>query len=370
MALLPEPRRFGARTISDDLLDLVDRANAADALARPTVLLDLRRALERCLAAGDEARLRRVFAHAGDALCYRLLSEALARSIDAPLAAPGTLIARAFAVPVVFVTAASAAARIAGRLADIGAIQAVFERHGVLGAARNFGLSNALCTVDALEALPAVELFRGTRTLDPHSLGAALPPADIVLRAGQEHTNLRFIAGAALSPVEAPEFTTTAANIGTWGRDCAQALAAQLALPGVTLLVLPRPPRDIVSAAHAGRGAQLETAMNLFASNAVRRLRAAVGEPIVILSAHEGAEVRVTVSSPFALDLTAGSSWPLHPLDDVAAIEHLLVSLFSDMRVADVRVLPRLLPAERAPGIALYPRCDEWDALMAAAVGH
>jgi len=122
----------------------------------------------------------------------------------------------------------------------------------------------------------------------------------------------------------------------------------------------------LLSAPHSGRCAQLEAAFNMFASNAVRKLRTAVGDPVAIVTAHDDADVRITLSSPFAQDLVEGFYWPLHPLDDLGTIECMVCDLFADARVGDVRICPDVLPAERVAGVPLYPRADEWDALCTA----
>jgi hypothetical protein len=367
---LPDPRRFGGGSVTDQLTDLARRVRDADALASAGAMLKLRRAVERCLAQGDDARWRRTLEQADDAGVYRALHEALARSIDAPLEATDPVVARAFAIPIVLVAAASRPVRLPGALADIEAVRRLFEANDALGPTRNFGLSNALCSLQSLEAVSPVAIYRSARDLDAAKLQASVEPAEIAIDPNREQTHLRFIVGAGVTARDAPGFTETAANIGGWGRECAKVLTAQLAVPGLHLLVLPRPPQNLIMAPHAGRNAQLETSFNLFTSNAVRRLRAAVGEPTIILSAHEDAELRVTASSPFAPDLTQGFRWPLHPLDDIGRIERVIRELFAEIRVGDVRVAPRVLESLRASGIELYPRCDEWDALAAGRRAH
>jgi len=363
MAVLPDPRRYGSGAIANDLVAATLKAAAADELARLALLADLRRTLEARLDGGDESMVNAASSAMPDAKTYRLFQEALALCIDSPSVAQVPVVARSFALPIVIVAASTVAARVAGELADIGALQALFERRNALGPTRNFGISNALCTLEALEQLSPLALHRSVRKLAAGELGASLPPADIDLKAGQEQTHLRFLVGASVTPVEAPGFAETAANIGTWGRDCAQLIAEQLKTPGVQLLTLPRPPKGLLAAPHAGRCAQLETALNLFASNAVRKLRSAVGDPVAIVSAHDNADLRVTLSSPFAQDLVEGFAWPLHPLDDLAAIERIVQDLFADMRVNDVRIGVKVLPVLRESGAPLYPRADEWDAL-------
>jgi len=363
MANLPESRRYGSGSTSDRFVSSTLTAVAADDLARPRLVAGLRRMIEARLDVGDDATVIEALRAMPAAASYRLFHEATARCIDTPAVAASGVVARSFALPIVIVAAGTRPARIGGELADIGALQALFERSNALGPTRNFGMSNALCTLEDLERLSPLALYRSVRNVAAGEIGESLPPTGIDVAMGQEQTHLRFLVGAGVTPVAAPGFAETAANIGTWGRDCAKLLADQLTAPGVQVLALPRPPRDLLTAPHVGRCAQLETALNLFASNAVRKLRRAVGDPVVIVSAHENAEIRVTLSSPFAQDLVEGFPWPLHPLDDLAVIERTVSELFSDMRVNDVRIVERVLPAERVQGVPLYPRTDEWDML-------
>jgi hypothetical protein len=142
-------------------------------------------------------------------------------------------------------------------------------------------------------------------------------------------------------------------------------LQSQLAVAEVQLAALPRPPEDLVHAPHAGRHAQLATALHLFASNALRRFRLAVGDPVAIVSAHEGGEIRLTLSSPFADDLVEGFCWPLAPHDSLELVQGTILELCADTRLTDVRVLERLLPAKRGNAAPWYPRHDEWEGLAA-----
>lgn len=366
MTNLPDPRHYGRGAAPDDLVALAVSAAATDALARPALLVQLRQMIEARLQDGADVVLDAALRSMPDASSYRLLHEAIARTIDTPEVHGGGVIARPFALPVVIVAAGTRPARIPGELADAAALQALFARCNALGPTRNFGISNALCDLEALEGLSPLAIYRSVRDLTAGEIGSALPPAAVDVKMGQEQTHLRFVVGVGVTAADAPGFAETAANIGTWGRDCSQLLAEQLRTPGVQVLVLPRPPKDLLSAPHAGRCAQLEAALNLFASNAVRKLRMAVGDPVAIVSAHDNAQIRVTLGSPFAQDLVEGFPWPMHPLDDLASIERTLRELFADMRVSDVRTVPSVLPAERVSGVPLYPRVDEWDALCAS----
>ncbi len=364
MVQLPDPRRFGGGSVTEALALAAIRAAQSDALERPRHTAALRDAVAEALEQGAQSRVRDALRQTPDAATHRMLIDALARAIDAARGESG-VVARAFALPIVLVASATREIVVPGVLRDVEALSRLFERTRALGPTRNFGLSNALCSLQALEALSPAILFALAREPEPQALGRLLPPAPIAIRAGNEQTHLRFVVGAGLTAADSPGFTEIAAHIGPWGGECARLLQQQLALPDLQLAALPRPPRDLVSAPHAGRIAQLEIALNLFASNAVRRFRLAVGDPVAIVSAHEDAEIRVTLSSPFAEDLTDGFRWPLHPADDLAAVQGVILDLFADIRLPDVRICERVLASNRDNGAPLHPRVDEWERLDA-----
>ena len=126
----------------------------------------------------------------------------------------------------------------------------------------------------------------------------------------------------------------------------AQSLARQLGVPGLSLLALPRPPQRLVMALQAGRAAQREVSAQVFASNAIRKLRASVGEPTAIISAHRaadaagGGELRLSLSSPFAPRDAEGFRCPLYPYETVQDVAAMLAGLLRDCRVSQVHVLP------------------------------
>jgi hypothetical protein len=230
--------------------------------------------------------------------------------------------------------------------------------------------SNALCAFESLVALGPQTIFRAARDLNAERLDARLPPAEIALTPGREQAHLRFIIGAGITPAYLPSVAETAANIGAWGMECSRLLGKQLAVPGVQLLVLPRRPKGLLGAPQAGREAQLDVALNLFVSNTVRRFRMAAGDPVAILSTHDDAELRLTLSSPFAPDLVEGFRWPLTSLDALHEMQQRFGQLLRDVRIGDVRIVPEVLPALRASGGYWHPRVDEWDEINAGQARH
>ena len=131
-------------------------------------------------------------------------------------------------------------------------------------------------------------------------------------------------------------------------------LASQLAQPGLDVLPIPRAPVAMYLAADAGRAAQIELAFSLFLSNTVRQFRMAVGDPAVVLSAHRlddgGAELRVSLSSPFDESMLEGFRWPLYPADDYLEIVNKIKQLLDEVKLNDRRSLAQVVDDLNARG--------------------
>ena len=336
---VPDPRRYGSGHSGNSLLAVSKGGDA-----RP-----LSRTLRELAAAGRDDEIRAALAAAPTRDDYAALWRALAAAVEQP--APDEPIgARLFAIPWVIVAAGSAPARVACVLPDVPALAKVFEEHGVFGASRNLGLANSLCAVEAIEALAPSALMQSWES----SPLRELEPAPIAVTRGVEEVHLRLLPGAAIAPAHAPSIAETGSNVGAWGTPALRAMAAQLATPGVQLLPMPRPPAGLFTAAYAGRRAALEAAFNLFMSNAARRIRMAVGDPEVTVSAHETGEIRIVLWTPFDDALVEGYAWPLHPADDLIEIEATIRGMIADCRLPEPTVYPDVLPDRTATGAVLF----------------
>jgi hypothetical protein len=103
----------------------------------------------------------------------------------------------------------------------------------------------------------------------------------------------------------------------------------------------------------------------LFASNAIRKLRAAVGEPAAVISAHRaidsatGGELRLSLSSVFDAREAEGFRCPLYPADHAGDVADMLVTLMRDCRLTDVRVLSGVYgDRDAASGLPLLFKAD------------
>jgi hypothetical protein len=100
----------------------------------------------------------------------------------------------------------------------------------------------------------------------------------------------------------------------------------------------------------------------LFASTAIRQLRADFGEPTAVISGHRidgGGELRLSLSSPFAVRDAEGFRCPLYPVDRVEDVLSMIVDLLHVCRVLEIRVLTEVhLDRDPRTGMTLLFRAD------------
>jgi hypothetical protein len=364
MNTLPDPRRYPARGAPDRLLELARAAlSTGDPIARSVHNDMLLSAIRACHAEGHDAEVAAALAAAGSAAEHACLLQRCGEASEAPLAT-GEIGARLFALPLVIVAGGRQGAMLSGALPDVDAVSALLSEHAALGDVQRFSLGNALCTVDRLEAIDCGELARAqVDTLA--RLAPGFEPAPIVLPSADESVHLRFLVGVAWVSSESKRWISARDPVGKWATPLTHLIAGQLAQPNVTVLPLARPPVPLAQAAALGRAAADELGYQLFVGGALRRARASIGEPTVIVAAHRrdddeaGAEsapgrpagagsargeIRVTFSSPFDDAMCEAWRWPIGPADDLAAITAAITGLLRECRVDQVVLVPEVQP--------------------------
>jgi len=309
--------------------------------------LEIDAALARLIEAGDGDALAAMLASAPSVAVHRHVWRSLARRLAKPVDVETGVGVALFALPVVLVTGRPAGAtgpRLPGVLHDTGELGAHLRAHGALGGSQVFALANALVAAIGIDARALPGLVAASRLGSSEDTFApiALPKAPVDVPEG-EAAHLRFVVGSALA---APGFDL-GRNAGktAWMRPFALSLGRQLAVPGVSVLALPRPPQPLPAALASGRAAQRDVSAQLFASNAVRQLRASVGEPAAVISSHRaadapgGGELRLSLSSPFEPRDAYGFRCPVYPWERVVDVATMLVELLHDCRVTDVRAV-------------------------------
>jgi hypothetical protein len=310
--------------------------------------------LRSALANRDNATLVQVFDAAPSGASYRHLWRALVRA-EAAHRGSGTIAVTVFALPLIIVAGREHGddppATLPCILRDVGEIADLLREHGALAGNESFALANTLVAAEAIDIgrLASIDAWRDPGDV---SIAQGLSPATILVEAQDPQVHLRFVVGAAMAAPGADLVADPSA--GRWGMPLTRLLGRTLAEENVTLLILPLAPKRLCVALEQGRAAQREVSAQLFASNAIRTMRASVGEPAAVISAHRaadavgGGELRVSLSSPFEPGQAEGFRCPLYRTDQPTDVADMLVTLLRDCRVADVRVLPGV-HADRDP---------------------
>lgn len=351
MLTLPDPRSTTTLPESNALaVSVTDLAGATSSADRATAQSALANTIRSLLAVADATSVTEALR----ALLPSASARALIAAVDAAINGPsadeqGSVLARVFLLPIVLVSAGKSPAIVPGVVPDIAEITAVMKRAAALGAVETFGLGNAFGSLAGASAVSPAALHALVRRFGSAGDNDLLTPKPVSIESADETVHLRFLAGASVTPADLPSFLETAGQIGRWGMGLSQALAQQLADPGLSLLPLPRAPRPWFTALHEGRFAREELAFNLFASGAIRRIRAASGDPEALITARANGTIRIDLTSPFDTMLAHAHAWQLAPSDDLAAVERSIRQLLEDCRVPRVDSDDRVLPPEDLP---------------------
>jgi len=361
--MIPDPRTFPPPDAASAAARSLHALAEASLGAETGVVADAREAelgarIGALFVEGDGASLADALASSPSAAIHRHLWRAIVAHVERPR--DGTLAPVLFALPIVIVAAAEGDAErtLDAVIAEAGPLAAILAEHGALGGNRQFALSGALCNAEAIDvaALPALMHAATLPAQDAPLAPLDLAPAPFAAVPGGERVHLRFVVGSALAT--SPAAILGSAGVGKWGIPFTQALSRSLSRSGVAVAALPRAPQSLPAAVATGRNVQREAGAALFASNAIRRLRASVGEPVAVISAHRvpgapaGGELRLSLSSPLEPREAEGFRCPLLPLDRVADVATMLADLVRECRVGDVRMLAGIY-ADRDPSTGL-----------------
>jgi hypothetical protein len=319
------------------------------------------------LESNERALLAAAFDRAPAADVYRHLWRRLAAAEPRATSSP-TLAAVLFALPVVIVAAREPAADpaiVPGTLHDVNALADLLRAHGVVAGEARIALAPALASPESIDLAALPNLVGAARTMLAGAAAQPLPlaPAPVRVDGTAEAAHLRFVVGLALC---APGAMPLHADARGAGLPLTRALSAALATPGATVLALAGAAQRLVPALAAGRSSQRQVALELFTTNALRRLRASFGEPTAVLSAHaaldapRGGELRLSLASPFGPRDAEGFRYPLQPHERVPDAAASIATLLQDCRVADVRVMPGVQPdRDPATGLLRFCRADD-----------
>lgn len=340
--LLPDPRQYTASMPSNMLLHDVESAlKAATADDKQMWLSNVKASVADYLERDEVLPLSVALAMAPSQAAYRQLWQSLCEVVDSE-GEGGT--ETLFALPIVLVVGAKSPAVLPGVLPNIEGLRDLLAQHKVVLDPSRVSFSPKLLHPDSVSGLSSSTLFRVNRS------GAALQSAEIEalpeapISVSGEGVFLRYLIGSVRHVPGEPTPIVFGGAVGNWGRPVLDWLNKALNTEGVTLFPISRPPQPWMSALVAGGRARQEVAMQVFASNRLRKLRELSLNPVAIASSHQGGELRFTLSAVGDDRNWEGFVWPLSALDSVQLIAEQFAELMADCRVDEVRFVPLVQP--------------------------
>ncbi|AXK40704.1 hypothetical protein [Crenobacter cavernae] len=348
---LPDPRQYSAVPPSNDILRQTSAIlAAATADEREMWVSSLKSSLADRLSVEDMVPISVALAMVDSEAAYRTLWQSLGEALDGDIVV--------FAMPVVLVAGSKGAACLSGELADVEGLATLVAKVGLVNDASRVTWLPQLLHPDTLAGVKSARLYRlanGSPDAARDAL-AVLPAAPVALSG--EGVFLRYLVGVAERGADGSLPLSLSGSVGAWGMPLMQWLNTALKTEGVTLFSMPRVPQALTAALVAGGQARHEVAMQVFASNRIRKLRELSLTPVAIASAHEGGELRFTLSASGDVKNWEGFVWPLSPLDSVPLIASQFAELMADCRVDDVRFVPQLA-ADKDGDVPVFFTADD-----------
>ncbi|WP_374347020.1 hypothetical protein [Chitinimonas sp.] len=250
-----------------------------------------------------------------------------------------------FALPIVLVAGVRGQHILPGKLPDVAAVQSLLIEHGIFASGADLHLSARLVDAEQMAQISASQLLRWRDALQYASAGLPHDFQESPISVNGDGVYLRFLLGVAMQPRDAAPVVQLNAAPGPWAMALSKLLGEQLKHDALTLFPLPRAPQAWLAALDDGRVAQQQIRFEVFASNALRKLREAGETPVAVLSAHQGKELRVTIGAERNGEEWAGFIWPLGASDRVGVIQQNMVKLLQECHQSDIRIIPDVLPA-------------------------
>ncbi|MCB6185306.1 hypothetical protein LIN78_17300 [Leeia sp. TBRC 13508] len=266
---------------------------------------------------------------------------------------------RLFAIPLVIVAGSRQPYTIPALLPNPLEMRALLVEHGVMDSSNHVWMSGELVDLESLGKIKNDAWYQAhlATTLATQGFPFNLTPSDVLVES-QERVHLRFIVGIVVEDASRQR-ARIGDEVGKWGIPFGQLLQKQWQKEGMTLFVMPRALTGVVAGQYDARFTTLEVAFHLFASSIIRRIREGVGDPAVILSVHENAEIRVTIQSRLQQDVVERFVWPLDPKDHIPSVFSMMHTFFTECQVSDIILIDRCLPATVEEGIPFFPCLDD-----------
>lgn len=346
MPLLPDPRPEILTMPKNPILQAAQAVQtAADA---DLEMATLQQTLCDALSIGDEKTLALALQFAPPPL-YAVIWQALQRVLAQHEL--GNARHMIVVLPLVFVAGSLKATETPAQISDADAIVKILQNHGCLAKNAEVRFFSELLHPESLAAVSFSQQFLKTQALQDLSKPFALLGAPILAK--EESVYVRYLLGVARAN-DGENILKNQPDSGAWAMEIMQAMHAQLKTEGVSLFCIPQLPATLPEALRLGARCRLDIHRQLFASNAIRKLREHQMPIIAIASAHEGGELRFTISTEGDTKHMSAFAWPLAPLDSVADIAASFADLMQECQVSDLRFIAQIQPDKQADGTPFF----------------
>lgn len=355
---LPDPRQYARMDPKQPLLRRV--MSHLTQAHQPDSLTALQNEVRDSLLSGQDDLLQQALQTVPAQEAYEALWAQVCQLVDGELLSrPDGKRARLFMLPLILVAGARQEVTVPATLPDATAVKALLQQHGVLADSNQVWLSDTLCDLPGMDAIPASTWYQAMLSIQQggHGLPLSLPAAPLLVK-GNEGVHVRCLIGLALEqPGES--LVRLGGDAQGWGLALCKLLQTQWQQSGLTLFVMPRPLCGVMAGRHDARFTCLEVAFQLFASTQIRKVREGVGDPAAVLACHEGGELRVSLGSVLQPALRERFVWRLSALDRVASIQQMMEGLLQECQVTDIRRVHDVQPALGPDGQPLFLDLDQ-----------
>lgn len=346
---LPDPRQYPRvnpqNPVIRALMSFLTEKDAAIVAEKRASLAAL---VEELLQNHDHPALNAALTQAPSQDAWLALWQIVSDAVEGPVSAGSKTVP--FAIPLILVAGSKNEITLLGEV-DSAAVLALLQEHGIVDRAATISLSGALVHPDTLAAINPATLRQWR---DLHDASQPLPLAGTPLTFKNEGVFLRYLVGVARQEAGQPAAVKLGGQVGNWANALAKLVGDALAQDGLTLFPIPRVPQGILAAQDGARQTQLETRLQVAASNALRSIRSKGRTPVICIASHEPAEIRITFAAQEDSERWEGYVWPLAPGDRVEAIQQYAVELFRECQVSDIRLIDGVQPDKDVDGLPFF----------------
>lgn len=334
---LPDPRSYYLGSAVNPLHGyLLDLLAMREGNARHQVRTQSDAQLRTALSQGDDEQITDTFTHAPSAQGWQLFNEQLGQVLSTCPHPEGE--ALVFALPLALVIGASNDMTLPAQWPALDAITDFLHQYQVFGDRSQLYVAPGLYAAEQLQQTPWSAWWEwGQHPKDACPTQAST----LFIQRGSEQVSLRFLVGVVVRPQQQP-----IRDISHWGIAFSKLLGEQLAQEELNLFVVPRLPYALPRALSYGGQIVREMALQLFASNVIRRLRQDIGEPAVNISVHTDQTLRIRFANPFNPGHADTYTWPLGAGDSLALIAAQIGELLDECRLDNVTVQTELQAVE------------------------